>query len=108
MCWLNCGARRDRLWWWAVSGRNGRLPGHCFGRCSFVGHNGGMNRILLFLMALVSFSMLACGGGGDSSEPSDGEKTAAEILSDASKASAGVTSFHFKLTHQNGSTPLPL
>ena len=68
---------------------------------------GYMNRIVPLFVALVSLLLLAC-GGGDSSEPSGGEKTASEILGDASKASASVTSFHFKLSHQNGSTPLPL
>ena len=67
-----------------------------------------MNRILIPFLTLVSVLLLACGGGGDSSESADTEKTASEILTDASKASASVTSFHFKLSHQNGSTPLPL
>jgi hypothetical protein len=67
-----------------------------------------MNRLLLPLVTLVAAVLIVACGGGDSSEPADTDKTAAEILSDASKAAAGLTTFHFKLSHQNGSTPLPL
>jgi hypothetical protein len=63
-----------------------------------------MNRVLFGLA--VALLLVAC-GGGDSSEPAT-EKSASDILEDASKAAADVDSFHFKLSHQNGSTPLPL
>lgn len=69
-----------------------------------VPHNGSMNRVLF---GIAAFLLVAC-GGGDSSESANTEKTATEILDDASKAAADVDSFHFKLSHQNGSTPLPL
>jgi hypothetical protein len=38
----------------------------------------------------------------------EGDLTAEEVLQRASAATDDVTSFHFVLTHENGSTPLPL
>jgi len=37
-----------------------------------------------------------------------GPETAEDVLARATDAVGGITSFHFKLTHENGSTPLPL
>ena len=67
-----------------------------------------MNRITLTFVSFLSALILTACGGGDSSDSVNTDKTASEILSDASKAAGEVDSFHFKLTHQNGSTPLPL
>jgi hypothetical protein len=47
------------------------------------------------------------GSTGASATP-DGSETADDVLAKAVDAVAGITSFHFKLTHENGSTPLPL
>ncbi len=44
---------------------------------------------------------------GSSGAPS-GELTADELLQQSTEAAANVSSFHFVLTHENGSTPLPL
>ena len=45
------------------------------------------------------------GGNGDDD---DAEPTAEEVLNRAAEALTEVESFHFVLTHENGSTPLPL
>lgn len=66
-----------------------------------------MNRIAVSVLVLLAGLLFAC-GDDDPSEPVDTDKSATEILRDASEAAADLTSFHFKLTHQNGSTPLPL
>jgi hypothetical protein len=44
------------------------------------------------------------GAGG----PAQGDLTADEVLQRAAETAQGVESFHFVLTHENGTTPLPL
>jgi len=49
--------------------------------------------------------LVACGGDdGPEGDVPDG----AELLERAAKTSAALRSFHFKLSHENGSTPLPI
>src|SRR5690606_12212819 len=48
------------------------------------------------------------GGGPTGSTNGDESITAAEVLEQAATASQDVSSFHFVLTHENGTTPLPL
>jgi hypothetical protein len=62
-----------------------------------------MTRIRLLALLLLPLLLLACGGD----EEADAQP-AGEILTASAKAVQGVTSFHFKLTHENGTTPMPL
>jgi hypothetical protein len=67
-------------------------------------------RLVLVPFVLVCALLLACGGGDDddTTGPSPTPESAADLLARSAAAMQDVTSFHFKLTHQNGSTPLPL
>jgi LppX_LprAFG lipoprotein len=49
----------------------------------------------------------ACGGDNDSDAPADATPTAARLLEESAAAARNVRSFHFRLTHRNGTTPLP-
>lgn len=52
---------------------------------------------------------IACGSSdGDNGDPPPEDLSAQEVLEQAAEAIQDVTSFRFELTHQNGSTPLPL
>ena len=64
-----------------------------------------MSRLLLAVFGLILTSVLACGGGGD--KPSE-NLDAGAILKKAATATAELKSFHFKLDHENGTTPMPL
>jgi lipoprotein LprG len=52
----------------------------------------------------LAFLLAAC--GGDEAAPSG--TTAEDVLSKSAAAVQNVTSFHFRLTHENGTTPMPL
>jgi len=60
-------------------------------------------RSLLLVPVLLLLLVAACGGKETAAEPPAGE-----VLQRAVKAFAGLRSFHFKLTHENGATPIPL
>ena len=94
--------------------------------------------MLKFLLALIAVVVVAVGigvvallaFGGDDDEPDtqtvtstatreaetpepptptpEGELTASQVLEEAAERTGEVESFHFVLTHENGSTPLPL
>ena len=71
---------------------------------------------LLVLGVVVAIVVAAVGlfafGGNDSNAGGVAtpktELTATEVLQAATEKAANVTSFHFVLTHENGTTPLPL
>ncbi|HEU0075657.1 MAG TPA: LppX_LprAFG lipoprotein [Dehalococcoidia bacterium] len=68
-------------------------------------------RIALLPCLLLIALLLACSGDDDA--PDDGSPTATPesaeaLLARAATAVENVTSFHFRLTHKNGTTPLPL
>lgn len=67
-----------------------------------MGHNGGV-RWLRAAALLISISVAACGGGGEGPLP-----PAQEVVAQAAAATAALRSFHFRLTHENGTTPAPL
>lgn len=69
-------------------------------------------RFLAAPLVLLFTLLLACGGGGDddngsssTSVPTVDPKT---LLSNAAKATGDLDSFHFRLEHENGTSPLPL
>jgi LppX_LprAFG lipoprotein len=62
-------------------------------------------RVSLLLCALFATLVVACGSDNNAT-PTDQDPV--ELLGKAATATEALTSFHFKLTHQNGSTPLPL
>lgn len=64
-----------------------------------------MIRAGLAVCALFATLLIACGGDDDAVPTS---QDPADLLAKAATATEALTSFHFKLTHQNGSTPLPL
>jgi LppX_LprAFG lipoprotein len=49
----------------------------------------------------------ACGDDDGSSEPAAATPDATRLLQDSAAAARNVRSFHFRLTHRNGTTPLP-
>jgi hypothetical protein len=55
---------------------------------------------------LVSILLSAC--GGSKSAPTEPGLTAEQVLERSAAASKNLRSFHFKLTHENGGTPIPL
>jgi hypothetical protein len=59
---------------------------------------------LTALLAMVSLLVLSCGGDGKPAAAND----PAEILKASVAAVEGVQTFHFKLDHENGTTPMPL
>jgi hypothetical protein len=61
-----------------------------------------MIRLLLTLL-LIPALLLACGD-----DPTSDPRSAGDILTASRTAVQGVTSFHFRLTHENGTTPMPL
>lgn len=64
-----------------------------------------MIRAGLLLCVFFAATLLACGGDDDAPAI---DQDPAELLANTAAATQALTSFHFKLTHQNGSTPLPL
>jgi LppX_LprAFG lipoprotein len=62
-------------------------------------------RASLLLASFLTAMLLACGGDDDASAV---QEDPAALLQRAAAAIETVTSFHFKLTHENGNTPLPL
>jgi hypothetical protein len=70
-----------------------------------VGDNGAVNQIKRLVLA-VAVLIVACGGNGEAPPPAD--LTAEQILERAARNMADVTSFHFRLTHENGTTQMPL
>ena len=65
-------------------------------------HNGAVMRAVL-LVALLGFAVMlpACGGDGEGEAP-----PADEIVAKAAAAAGGLRSFHFRLDHENGTTPI--
>ncbi len=70
-----------------------------------------MTRIF-FSICIVALLLSACGGKAKPSTATQtsGDKTpsATELVQKASTATKALKSFHFKLTHENGTTPIPL
>jgi len=64
-----------------------------------------MARIPTLLLSLFAFALIACGGGDDSAAKG---QDAPQILQRSAGEVAKLTTFHFRLDHENGSTPLPL
>jgi hypothetical protein len=60
----------------------------------------------LALLVLLSLVLAACRDGG--SRPADTDLTAEQILQRAADRLGAVSSFHFRLTHENGTTQMPL
>lgn len=56
----------------------------------------------LVLLAVVATLVLSCGGGSETTTVD-----AAKVLATAVESTKKVTSFHFRFTHENGTTPLP-
>lgn len=67
-------------------------------------------RITLLPCLLLSALLLACSGDDapDEASPTATPESAEALLARAATAVEDVTSFHFRLTHKNGTTPLPL
>jgi hypothetical protein len=63
-----------------------------------------MRRFTLSGVLFLSLLILACGDDGDRRSGGD----AANILASSVVAVQHVSSFHFELTHENGTTPMPL
>ncbi len=64
-----------------------------------------MNRWLLpLLLPLLTMALVTCGGGSSD----NGSVSAEEVLSRSADRFQSVKSFHFKLEHENGSTPIIL
>lgn len=59
---------------------------------------------LLALLFAASLAVACGGGGGDKGAATD----VAKLLDDAQAATAKLRSFHFKLSHENGTTPIIL
>jgi hypothetical protein len=74
-------------------------------RRGVIRHNGGVTRAAFLPCVLLAALLLAC--GGDDGAPATDEDPV-DLLARSAAAVEGLTSFHFRLTHQNGSTPLPL
>ena len=58
------------------------------------------------VVALLLPTLLAC--GGDDSDDAARQLDAGALLGSASTAVQGVRSLHFRLSHENGTTPIPL
>jgi hypothetical protein len=58
------------------------------------------------LIGLIFALVVAC--GGDDERPPDGAPPARAILTASSDAAERLDTFHFRLTHENGTTPLPM
>ncbi|HLF70900.1 MAG TPA: LppX_LprAFG lipoprotein [Dehalococcoidia bacterium] len=58
----------------------------------------------LLSLLLAATLAVACSGGGDKGDATD----VAKLLDEAQAATAKVRSFHFKLSHENGTTPIIL
>jgi lipoprotein LprG len=65
-----------------------------------------MRNLSLLVAASVLLFVLACGGGG--SRAAGDAPSAQQIVTSAARATSALKSFHFKLNHENGSTPMPL
>jgi hypothetical protein len=71
-----------------------------------IAHNEDMARLLLAGVLLAA--LLAACRKDDNSEPPDTSADPATLLRDAAAAVQEAGTFHFKLSHENGTTPLPL
>jgi LppX_LprAFG lipoprotein len=65
-------------------------------------------RVLLGCALALVLMVSACGGDDDSNAPAAATPDAARLLQDSAAAARNVRSFHFRLTHRNGTTSLPL
>jgi hypothetical protein len=64
-------------------------------------------RFQLIFAFVLMFLVAACGGDNDSDGPAAATPTAARLLEESAAATRNVRSFHFRLTHRNGTTSLP-
>jgi hypothetical protein len=71
-----------------------------------IADNGAMRWLTLASAAALGGLIFAC--GGSENKETLAPRDPAQLLTNAAKAVGGAGSFHFKLTHENGSTPLPL
>jgi hypothetical protein len=65
-------------------------------------------RLVLAWAFAVLFMVAACGGDNDSDAPAAATPNAARLLEESAAAARNVRSFHFRFTHRNGTTSLPL
>ena len=65
-----------------------------------------MTKISVFVVVLLLAFAPAC--GGDSERPPEDAPPASTILAASMQAAERVNSFYFRLTHENGTTPLPM
>ena len=80
---------------------NGTLPHH-----KDIRHNLNVTYRLLGA-AVLAILLCACGGGGNNSDEGDAAD-ATVLLQQAADAVKALQSVHFKLDHENGTSPLPL
>lgn len=65
-------------------------------------------RVLPILVVLLCLATLAVACSKDEAEPADTTEDPAALLQRSAGAVQQARTFHFRLTHQNGTTPLPL
>jgi lipoprotein LprG len=65
------------------------------------------NLFVATFAGLVAIVYVACGGGGGTSTPSGTTPPASSVLPAAIQAFDSLQTFHFTLTHENGTTPIP-
>jgi LppX_LprAFG lipoprotein len=65
-------------------------------------------RLQLAFAFVLLFIVAACSGDNDSDAPAAATPNAARLLEESATATRNVRSFHFRLTHRNGTTSLPL
>ena len=70
------------------------------------GHNEEVRRLLILVACSLAIAANACGGDGERS-PTEGP-SAQELVQRAASATKALKSFHFRLSHENGGTPMLL
>lgn len=68
----------------------------------------GAKPLLACCLLLFALLPLACSCGGGKQEPTGPLPPAADVLAGAVERAAAMKSFHFRLEHENGETPIPL
>ena len=69
-----------------------------------MGHNGRVKWIAAGAVLSLTLAFGACGGGGEE----DDLPQAQALLAEAESAAKALRSFHFRLQHENGTTPAPM
>jgi hypothetical protein len=68
----------------------------------------GAKALLACCLLLFALLPLACSCGGKKQQPTGTLPPAADILAEAVERAAAMKTFHFRLEHENGETPIPL